>query len=119
MAQLQDILQAADNLPNPYESLKAELIRQHSPNVLEQLNRIVYAQKLSGQPPSQLIQTLLTHIVNPPVIYIIVKSAKEKYISLALELIANRCAYFRLIILVTPKYGGAAATAGPPSVDLL
>ena len=30
VAQLQDILQAADNLPNPYESLKAKLIRQHS-----------------------------------------------------------------------------------------
>ena len=32
MAQLQDILQATNNLPNPDESLKAELIRQHSPN---------------------------------------------------------------------------------------
>ena len=94
VAQLQDILQAAENLLNPNESLKADLIRQHSPNVLEQLNRIAYAQKLSGQLPSQLIQTLLTHIVNLPVIYIIVKSTKEKYISLALELIA----YFRLVI---------------------
>ena len=45
MAQLQDILQAADNLHNPYESLKAELIRQHYPNVLEQLNRIIYARQ--------------------------------------------------------------------------
>ena len=62
MAQLQDILQAADNLPNPYESLKAKLIRQHSPNVPEQLNRIVYAPKLGRQPPSQLMQTLLTHL---------------------------------------------------------
>ena len=94
VAQLQDILQAAENLLNPNESLKADLIRQHSPNVLEQLNRIAYAQKLSGQLPSQLIHTLLTHIVNLPVIYIIVKSTKEKYISLALELIA----YFRLVI---------------------
>ena len=52
VAQLQDILQAADNLPNPYQSLKAELIMQHSPNVLEQLNRIVYAPELGGQLPS-------------------------------------------------------------------
>ena len=43
VAQLQDILQAADNLHNPFESLKSELIRQHYPNVLEQLNRIIYA----------------------------------------------------------------------------
>ena len=63
MAQLQDKQrQASDNLPNPYESLKAELIRQHSPNVLEQLNRIVYALELGGQPPSQLMQTRLTHL---------------------------------------------------------
>ena len=62
VAQLQDILQAADNLPNPYESLKAELIRQHSPNLLEQLNRIVYAPELGGQSPSQLMRTLLTHL---------------------------------------------------------
>ena len=62
MAQLQDILQAADNLPNPYESLKAELIRQHSANMLEQLNRIVYSPELGQQPPSQLMQTLLTHL---------------------------------------------------------
>ena len=36
-----------------------------------------------------------------------------KYISLALELIVNvnRRAYFSLVILVTPKYGGVAATA--------
>ena len=44
VAQLQDILQAADNLPNPYRSLKAELIMQ--------LNRIVYAPELGGQLPS-------------------------------------------------------------------
>ena len=62
VAQLQDILQAADNLPNPYEALKAELIRQHSPNVLEQLNRIVFSPELGGQPPSQLMRTLLTHL---------------------------------------------------------
>ena len=62
VAQLQDILQEADNLPNPDESLKAELIRQHSHNVLEQLNRIVYAPELGRQPPSQLMQTLLTHL---------------------------------------------------------
>ena len=62
LAQLQDILQAADTLPNPYKALKAELFRQHSPNVLEQLNRIVYAPELGGQLPSQLMPTLLTHL---------------------------------------------------------
>ena len=62
VAQLQDILQAADNLPNPYEALKAELIRQHAPNVLEQLNKIVFSPELGGQPPSQLMRTLLTHL---------------------------------------------------------
>ena len=62
VAQLQDILQAADNLPYPYESLKAELLRQHSPNMLEQLNRIIYSPELGGQLPSQLMQTLLTHL---------------------------------------------------------
>ena len=51
VAQLQDILQAADNLPNPYESLKAKLIRQYSPNMLEKLNRIVYVLELGRQPP--------------------------------------------------------------------
>ena len=51
-----------DNLLNPYESLKADLIKQHSPNMLEQLNRIVYAPELGGQTPSQLMQTLLTHL---------------------------------------------------------
>ena len=61
MAQLQDILQTANNLPNPYESLKVELIRQHSPKVLEQLNRIFYAPELGDWPPSQLMQTLLTY----------------------------------------------------------
>ena len=62
VAQLQDILQAADNLPNPYEALKAELIRQHVPNVLEQLNKIIYSPELGRQLPSQLTRTLLTHL---------------------------------------------------------
>ena len=62
VAQLQDILQAVDNLPNPYEALKAELIRQHAPNVLEQLNKIVYSPELGRQPSSQLKWTLLTHL---------------------------------------------------------
>ena len=51
VAQLQDILQAAENLPNPYESLKAKLIRQYTSNMLEKLNRIVYVLELGRQPP--------------------------------------------------------------------
>ena len=62
VAQLQDILQAVDNLPNPYEALKAKLIRQHAPKVLEQLNKIVYSPELGRQPSSQLKWTLLTHL---------------------------------------------------------
>jgi len=58
--QVRDILRNADTLPNPYEAIKEELIRQLAPNVLEQLNGIVFAPELGGQPPSQLMKKLLS-----------------------------------------------------------
>lgn len=57
--QIRDVLRTADSSPDPYEALKAELIRQCSPNVLEQLNGIVFAPELGGQPPSTLMKKLL------------------------------------------------------------
>lgn len=62
VSQLRDILAAADSLENPYLTLKTELIRQFSPNVLEQLNRIVFAPELGGQQPSQLMRALLNNL---------------------------------------------------------
>lgn len=56
---IRDLLRNVDNLADPYHSLKSELIRLHSPNILEQLNGIVFAPELGGQPPSQLMNKLL------------------------------------------------------------
>ena len=49
LTQLGDILRAADTLADPYEALKAELTRQFSPNVHDQLNMLVYTPELGGQ----------------------------------------------------------------------
>ena len=59
LTQLRDILHMADALPNPYDALKAELIRQLSLNVHEQLNKIVFHPQLGGQAPTQLMRTLM------------------------------------------------------------
>ena len=59
LTQLRDNLHTADALPNPYDALKAELIWQFSPNVHEQLNKIVFAPELCGQAPTQLMRTLM------------------------------------------------------------
>jgi len=58
--QIRDVLRNVDNLADPYTVLKAELIRLYSPNVLEQLNGIVFAPELGGQPPSQLMNKMLS-----------------------------------------------------------
>ena len=60
--QVRDVLCATHTLENPYESLKEELLRQMAPNVLEQLNRIIFAPELGGQPPSQLMKVLLAKL---------------------------------------------------------
>ena len=52
-------LRAPDTLTDPYEALKAELIRQISPNIHEQLNKLVYALELGGQARTQLMRSLL------------------------------------------------------------
>ena len=59
MDHIRDLLRNVDSLVDPYNSLKTELIRLHSPNILEQLNGIVFAPELGGQPPSQLMNKLL------------------------------------------------------------
>ena len=59
LTQLRDILRAADALADSYETLKAELIRQFSPNIHEQLNKLLYAPELGGQAPTQLMRSLL------------------------------------------------------------
>ena len=58
--QIRDLLRCVDNLPDPYAALKAELVRLFSPNVLEQLNGIVFAPELGGQAPSQLMGKMLS-----------------------------------------------------------
>jgi len=58
--QIKDLLRNADSMADPYAALKNELIRLCSPNVLEQLNGIVFAPELGGQPPSQLMNKLLS-----------------------------------------------------------
>lgn len=57
---VRDVLRTADRVDNPYISLKEELIRLYAPNVLEQLNGIIFAPELGGQPPSQLMNKLLS-----------------------------------------------------------
>ena len=59
LTQLRDILRAADALADPYEALKAELIGQFSPNIHEQLNKLIYTPKLGGQAPTLLMRSLL------------------------------------------------------------
>ena len=59
LAQLRDILSAADTFPDPYEALKAELIRQFSRNIQQQLNKLIYTPELGGQAPTQLMRLLL------------------------------------------------------------
>ena len=58
--QLRDVLRSVDSLENPYGTLRAELIRLCSPNILEQLNGIVFLPELGGQPPSQLMNKMLS-----------------------------------------------------------
>ena len=43
LTQLRDILRTADTMADPYDALRAEFIRQFSPNVHEQLNKLVFA----------------------------------------------------------------------------
>lgn len=57
--QIRSVLRAVDSLADPYHSLKVELIRLNSPNILEQLNGIVFAPELGGQAPSILMNRLL------------------------------------------------------------
>ena len=59
LTQLRDILRAADALADSYETLKAELILQFSPNIHEQLNKLVYTPELGRQAPTQLMRWLL------------------------------------------------------------
>ena len=40
--QIRDLLRTARSLGDPYEALKAELVGLYSPNVIEQLNGIVF-----------------------------------------------------------------------------
>ena len=58
--QIRDLLRTARSLGDPYEALKAELVRLYSPNVIEQLNGIVFCPELGGQAPSQLMNKLLS-----------------------------------------------------------
>ena len=57
---VRDVLRMADRLENPFITLKEELIRLYAPNVLEQLNGIIFAPELGGQPPSQLMNHMLS-----------------------------------------------------------
>ena len=59
LTQLWDILRTADVLQDPYEALKAELIRQFSPNMNKQLNKLIFSPELGGQAPTQLMRNLL------------------------------------------------------------
>ena len=59
---VRDILRSADSVEDPYETLQAELVRQFSPNVLEQLNNIVFAPELGGEAPSILMKKLLAYL---------------------------------------------------------
>ena len=54
-----DILRAEETLADPYDAIKPELIRQFSPNIHEQLNKIVFAPELGRQAPTQLMRSLL------------------------------------------------------------
>ena len=49
-------------LADPYEALKAELTRQFSPNVHDQLNMLVYAPELGGQERWTCHSIILTYI---------------------------------------------------------
>jgi len=58
------VLRLAHTYLDPYLELKNELVRQFTPNVLEQLNGIIFAPELGGQAPSQLMNKLLSML--PP-----------------------------------------------------
>ena len=57
--QLRGMLRNAYTVADPYQLLKTELLQQFKPNVLEQLNKILYGPELGGQQPSQLMRTML------------------------------------------------------------
>ena len=46
-----DVLREATRLADPYSTLKSELVQVFLPNVLEQLNRIVFAPELGVNHP--------------------------------------------------------------------
>ena len=57
--QIRHVLRDSHTFVDPYDVLKTELVRQYTPNVLEQLNGILFAPELGGQSPSQLMNKLL------------------------------------------------------------
>ena len=60
--QLRDVLRNSDNMQDPYTVLKNELVRLFSPNILEQLNSIIFAPELGGQTPTQLMNKMLSSL---------------------------------------------------------
>ena len=60
--QLRPILRRADTMGDPYKVLKEELIQQFAPNVLEQLNNILWCPELGGQAPSVLMRKLVGYL---------------------------------------------------------
>lgn len=53
------LLRAAPVLQDPFQQLRAEVVRRHTPCVQELLNAIVFAPELGGRPPSELMRSLL------------------------------------------------------------
>lgn len=60
LERIRHVLRESYLFENPYEELKAELVRQYTPNVLEQLMGIIHAPELGGQTPSQLMHRMMS-----------------------------------------------------------
>lgn len=60
--QIRDILGIVHTLADPYAIVKKELVRQYTPNKLQQMNRLIYAPELGGQQPSQLMKFFIANL---------------------------------------------------------
>jgi len=64
LERVRGILTAAATLQDPFKALRDRLVELLTPNVLDQVNSILYAPELGGRRPSELMDSLLTSL--PP-----------------------------------------------------
>jgi len=57
--QIDGVLQAADQLRDPYTALKTRLLEIYTPAKLDLMNKLIYGPELGGQGPSQLIDSMM------------------------------------------------------------